>query len=137
MAGLTIAPLHPSCGGGTSVANMPAAFNALPADEHIRLQTLKTVNGLDNKVDTRPEDIEAYDKPIVHPMVRTHALHGSKAVYFHVSTTKYIYYHQWRKGDVPVIDDCATMHRAHGDYDQRQARVLRRIIAAGDRPVLV
>ena len=95
-------------------------------------------------------------------MVRTHALHGSKAVYFHVTKTIYIegmtpedsaaelndllermikpetvYRHQWRKGDVSVIDDRATMHRAHGDYDRRQARVLWRIIAEGDRPVLV
>ena len=99
---------------------------------------------------------------IVHPMVRTHALHGSKAVYFHITKTKYIegmtpedskaymndllermirpdivYHHQWRKGDVLVIDDRATMHRAHGDYDRSQARVLWRIIAEGDRPVLI
>ncbi len=152
----------PSAGGGTSVANMRAAFQALPADEQARLQTLKTVNGLDTKEDTREEDIDAYDKPIVHPMVRTHPLHGSKAVYFHVSKTKYIegmtqedskaylndllermiepeivYHHQWRKGDVLVIDDRATMHRAHGDYDRSQARVLWRIIAEGDKPVLL
>ncbi len=152
----------PSAGGGTSVANMRAALGALPAEEQVRLHTLKTVNGLDNKSDTRPEDLEAYDKPIVHPMVRTHALHGSKAVYFHITKTKYIegmtpedskaymndllermirpdivYHHQWRKGDVLVIDDRATMHRAHGDYDRSQARVLWRIIAEGDRPVLI
>ena len=151
----------PSAGGGTSIANMRAAFDALSAEEQARLRTLKTVNGLDNKDDTRPEDIDAYDKPIVHPMVRTHPLHGSNAVYFHVTKTKYIegmtpedskaylrdllermirpdivYHHQWRKGDVLVIDDRATMHRAHGDYDRSQARVLWRIIAEGDRPVL-
>ena len=152
----------PSAGGGTSVANMRAAFEALPADEQARLMTLKTVNGLDNQDDTRPEDIVAYDKPIVHPMVRTHPTHGSKAVYFHVTKTKCIegmtpeasqsylndllerminpdivYHHQWRKGDVLVIDDRATMHRAHGDYDRSQARVLWRIIAEGDKPVLL
>jgi alpha-ketoglutarate-dependent taurine dioxygenase len=151
----------PSAGGGTSVANMRAALTALPADEQARLRTLRTVNGLDGKEDTRAEDIEAYDKPIVHPMVRTHPLTGTDAVYFHVSKTKYIegmtpadskaylnellermivpeivYHHQWRKGDVLVIDDRATMHRAHGDYDRSQARVLWRIIAEGDRPVL-
>jgi taurine dioxygenase len=152
----------PSAGGGTSVANMRAAYDALPADERARLLTMKTVNGLDNKDDTRPEDVEAYDKPIVHPMVRTHPLHGSKAVYFDIQKTKFIegmtpeasqdylndlleriikpeivYHHQWHKGDVLVIDDRATMHRAHGDYDRSQARVLWRIIAEGDRPVLV
>ena len=25
--------------------------------------------------------------------------------------------HVWRKDDVLIIDDRATMHRAHGDYD--------------------
>jgi len=149
----------PSSGGGTSVANMRAAYAALPADERARLDTLSTVNGLDGKDDTRPEDREKYDRPIVHPMVRTHPVHGSRAVYFHVQKAKLIqgmspedsaaymddllqrmiqpgitYTHQWRKGDVLVIDDRATMHRAHGDYDRSQSRVLWRIIVEGDRP---
>ena len=55
---------------------MRVAFAALAPDEQVRLQTLKTANGLDEKHDTRSEDIEAYDKPIVHPMARNHALHG-------------------------------------------------------------
>jgi taurine dioxygenase len=46
-------------------------------------------------------------------------------------------HHVWRKGDVLVIDDRATMHRAHGDYDRSQSRVLWRIIVEGDRPRLV
>ena len=48
-----------------------------------------------------------------------------------------VYQHAWRKGDVLVIDDRATMHRAQGDYDRRQSRVLWRIIVEGDRPQLV
>jgi alpha-ketoglutarate-dependent taurine dioxygenase len=48
-----------------------------------------------------------------------------------------VYHHVWRKGDVLVIDDRATMHRAHGDYDRTQSRVLWRIIVEGDRPRLV
>ena len=47
-----------------------------------------------------------------------------------------VYHHAWRKGDVLVIDDRATMHRAHGDYDRQQSRVLWRIIVEGDRPRL-
>jgi taurine dioxygenase len=153
----------PSAGGGTSVANMRAAYQALPEAERARLDTLRTVNSLDGgKTDTRPEDWAKYSPPIVHPMVRTHPVHGSRAVYFHISKTLHIdgmtpedskaymtdllarmirpeivYHHQWRKGDVLVIDDRATMHRAHGDYDRSQNRVLWRIIAEGDRPRLV
>jgi taurine dioxygenase len=153
----------PSAGGGTSVANMRAAYAALPAEERARLDTLRTVNTLDDThTDTRAEDVEKYGKPIVHPMVRTHPVHGSRAVYFHVTKTvniegmspqdsraylndllermikpEIVYQHAWRKGDVLVIDDRATMHRAHGDYDRRQSRVLWRIIVEGDRPRLV
>src|SRR6267142_2424983 len=153
----------PSAGGGTSGANMRAAYVALPEDERRRLDSLKTFNSLDSgRTDTRPEDQDKYGKPIEHPMVRTHPVHGSRAVYFHISKATHIdgmtpqasraymadlldrmirpeivYQHVWSKGDVLVIDDRATMHRAHGNYDRRQSRVLWRIIVEGDRPRLI
>jgi taurine dioxygenase len=153
----------PSHGGGTSVADMRAAYRALPETEQTRLRGLRTVNTLDDmRKDIRAEDVEKFGKPIVHPMVRTHPVHGSPAVYFHITKTAHIegmtptdsraylsglldrmirpeivYTHQWRKGDVLVIDDRATMHRAHGDYDRSESRILWRIIVEGDRPFLV
>jgi alpha-ketoglutarate-dependent taurine dioxygenase len=153
----------PPAGGGTSVANMRAAYLALPEDERRRLDGLTTFNSLDSgRDDTRQEDRDKFGKPIQHPMVRTHPVHGSRAVYFHISKATHIdgltpeasraymadllermirpeivYHHAWRKGDVLVIDDRATMHRAHGDYDRRQSRILWRIIVEGDRPRLV
>ena len=151
----------PSAGGGTSVANMRAAHLALAGAERRRLESLTSFNGLDGHVDTRPEDQDRYGTPVEHPMVRTHPVHGSRAVYFHISKATHIagmtpeasraymrdlldrmirpeivYRHVWRKGDVLVIDDRATMHRAHGDYDRSQNRVLWRIIVEGDRPRL-
>jgi taurine dioxygenase len=151
----------PPAGGGTSVASMRAAYAALPEDERRRLDSMTTFNALDGHADTRPEDREKYGKAIQHPMVRTHPVHGSRAVYFHISKATHIdgmtpeaskaymrelidrmigpeivYHHVWRKGDVLVIDDRATMHRAHGDYDRSQSRVLWRIIVEGDRPRL-
>ena len=152
----------PSAGGATSVASMRAAYAALPAEERRRLESLTTFNGLDGKADTRAEDLEKYGRLIEHPMVRTHPVHGSRAVYFHVSKTDHIsgmtpeaskrymrelletmirpeitYQHRWRKGDVLVIDNRATMHRAHGDYDRAESRILWRIIVEGDSPRLV
>jgi len=153
----------PSAGGGTSVANMRAAYGALPTDERRRVASLKTFNSLDgDRPDTRPEDREKYGAPIAHPMVRTHPVHGSRAVYFHISKATHIdgmtpgasqaymrdlldrmirpeivYHHVWRKGDVLIIDDRATMHRAHDNYDRNQSRILWRIIVEGDRPWLV
>jgi len=151
----------PSAGGGTSVASMRAAYAALPQDERRRLESLTTFNGLDGHQDTREEDRAKYGHLIEHPMVRTHPVHGSRAVYFHVSKTDHVsgmtpeasqrylrelldrmiqpeivYLHQWRRGDVLVIDNRATMHRAHGDYDRAESRVLWRIIVEGDRPRL-
>ncbi len=185
MGSLKIAPLHPSlgaeisgidlsrpidaptreasAGGGTSVANMRAAYVALPEGERRRLDSLKTFNSLDrDRADTRQDDVDKYGKPIEHPMVRTHPVHGSRAVYFHITKATHIegmtpeasrtymsdlldrmirpeivYHHLWRKGDVLVIDDRATMHRAHGDYDRSESRILWRIIVEGDRPRLV
>jgi taurine dioxygenase len=150
----------PASGGGTSVANMRAAYAALDPAERQRLDGLATFNSLDrDKTDTRAEDRVKYGAPIRHPIVRTHPVHGSRAVYFHISKATHVegmtpeasraylsdlltrmirpeivYHHVWRKGDVLVIDDRATMHRAHGDYDRRQSRVLWRIIVEGDRP---
>ena len=152
----------PPSGGGTSVASMRAAYEGLPEEERRRLASLTTFNGLDGHGDTRQEDRDKYGALIEHPMVRTHPVHGSRAVYFHVSKAAHIsgmtpeasraymksliermirpeivYHHVWRRGDVLVIDNRATMHRAHGDYDRSQSRVLWRIIVEGDRPRLV
>lgn len=108
----------------------------------------------------RPEDAEKYSNDIVHPMVRTHPDTGARALYFHVSKTEriegmtpeastkylrdlldrtirpeYVYSHRWRKGDVLIFDNRCAMHRAHGDFDRRQHRLLYRVIVEGDRPV--
>src|SRR5262245_19856333 len=75
----------PSAGGGTSVANMRVAYAVLPEDERRRLDSLTTFNRLHEQHDTRQEDRDKYGTPVEHPMVRTHPVHGSRAVYFHIS----------------------------------------------------
>ncbi len=152
----------PSAGGGTSVADMRAAYWGLEAAERAHLETLRTVNSLDvERTDTLADDLAKYGAPVVHPMVRTHPVNGERAVYFHPTKTlciegmtpsasqayladlvermirpEIVYHHNWRKGDVLVIDDRATMRRAHDDYDHSDNRVLWRIIIEGDRPRL-
>jgi taurine dioxygenase len=153
----------PTTGGATSIANMRAAFADLPDEERQLLAGRRTVNRLDReRTDTRPEDFAKYGQPVTHPMVRTHPVHGTPAVFFHIGKAtqiegmtpqasqtymrdllarmiqpEIVYTHAWKKGDVLVIDDRATMHRAHDDYDRRESRVLWRIIVEGDRPELV
>src|SRR5262249_9564949 len=81
----------PSSGGGTSVANMRAGYAALSDAERRRLDGLTTFNSLDSgRTDTRQEDRDKYGTPIEHPMVRTHPVHGSRAVYFHIGKTTHI-----------------------------------------------
>jgi taurine dioxygenase len=153
----------PSAGGGTSIANMRAAYAALPEHDRRKLDTLRSVNALDvDREGVRDEDEEKYGKPVIHPMVRTHPVTGERAVYFHITKVQHIegmtpedsrdymeylldrmirpeivYQHKWRKGDLLIFDDRATLHRAHGDYDRSESRVLWRIIVEGDRPRLV
>ncbi|MBI3514699.1 MAG: TauD/TfdA family dioxygenase, partial [Proteobacteria bacterium] len=81
----------PSQGGGTSIANMRAAYAALPADEQARLAGMRTVNSIDrDRSDVRVDDRAKYGVPISHPMVRTHPVHGSRALYFHITKAQYI-----------------------------------------------
>jgi taurine dioxygenase len=142
----------PSAGGGTSIADMRAAYWLLPDEERGRLETLRTVNRRDGGTDAA----------IVHPMVRTHPVSRERAVYFHPTQTDHIegmssadsrayfadlvermiqpeivYRHDWVKGDVLVIDDRASLRRAHDDYDHSESRLMWRILVEGERPALV
>jgi taurine dioxygenase len=156
----------PSSGGGTSIANMRAAYWGLPEEERRHLETLRAVNSFDTEgSETRNDDLAQHGAQVVHPMVRTHPVNRERAVYFHPTKTAYIegmtadatkvyladlvarmiqpeivYSHAWRKGDVLVIDERATLHRAHDDhddYDHSEGGMLWRIIVEGDRPVLL
>ena len=153
----------PSAGGATSIASMRAAFADLPDEERRHLAGLRTVNSLDRE---RPRDFEKgasekYGEPVVHPMVRTHPVHETPAVFFHIDQVmhiegmtpetsqaymrelldrmirpEFVYTHAWCKGDVLVIDNRATMYRAHDD-DHHDNHMLWRILVEGDRPRLV
>ena len=149
----------PSAGGGTSFADMRAAYWLLPDEERRRLETLHTVNRGDGRT---VRDTGANEPPAVHPMVRTHPVSRERAVYFHPAQSaliegmspadsrayfadlvermiqpEIVYRHNWVKGDVLVIDDRASLRRAHDDYDHGESRVMWRIHIEGDRPVLV
>jgi taurine dioxygenase len=50
----------------------------------------------------------------------------------HATQDRFVYYHQWRVGDVLMWDERATMHRSAGDYQPSERRImLRTIVYAG------
>jgi taurine dioxygenase len=46
----------------------------------------------------------------------------------HSIQDKFIYYHQWRVGDVVMWDETSTMHKNAGDYNPTERRVFMRTI---------
>lgn len=99
------------------------------------------------------------DKPAVHPLIRVNPDNGTKAIYLHpgkleqfegmtpeesqeivaelmreVVKPEYIYRHKWRRNDLLIWDDRASMHQAFSDYDLNETRTLYRIISEPQRP---
>ena len=109
--------------------------------------------------DILKEQLESKNPPMVHPLVRTHPDTGRKAVWFHKSKTEtvtgltpeqtqdflqdltdkvtqpqFCYAHQYQKGDLLILDDRQSLHKAGHDFDQTQHRRLYRMLVRGDRP---
>ncbi len=109
--------------------------------------------------DILKEQLASKTPPTVQPLVRTHPDTGTKAVWFHKSKTEKIigmtpddtqdflqditdkitqpqfcYAHQYQKGDLLIIDDRASLHKAGFDFDHSQQRRLYRMLVRGDKP---
>jgi len=109
--------------------------------------------------DILKEQLESKKPPMVQPLVRTHPETGKKAVWFHKSKTERIigmtpeatqdflqdltdrvtqpqfcYAHQYQPGDLLILDDRQSLHKAGHDYDPSKHRRLYRMLVRGDRP---
>jgi len=152
----------PDGGGDTLFCNLTAAYDALSGDMKDRLQNLNAVHDYaHSKRDILVEGKVDYPDPGIHPVVRTHAETGRKAIYINPAYTTHIeglprsesdallqkiFHHclqdqfrmtyQWQAGDIVVWDNAATMHSATTKHlDPAKHRTLWRTIISGDTPV--
>ena len=97
--------------------------------------------------------------PVSHPVVRTHA-NGRKSLYLGVhighvegmdydegralladlqeraTAERFVYRHNWKKGDLVLWDNRVLLHRADRNYDMAlHPRVLHRTVVKGTVPV--
>ena len=109
--------------------------------------------------DILKDQLESRTPPTIQPLVRTHPETGTKAVWFHKGKTERIvgmtpeetqeflqaltdritqpqfcYAHQYQKGDLLIVDDRQSLHKAGFDFDHSQQRRLYRMLVRGDRP---
>lgn len=127
------------------------------------LRTANTLISSARAASANPDILKAQaqktDGPTIQPLVRTHPERGTKAIWFHKSKTETIlgmepqetqdflaellelairpeltYVHEWRLGDMLLIDNRSAMHKAGFDYDPSQHRMLYRALVRGDRP---
>lgn len=140
----------PSRGGNTLFASMYAAYEALPdaLKQRIEGRMGAYVYGGRRRANVllNPEDRDK--QPVLHPLVRTHAETGRKALYFDPGKilrveglkaeesdalieelTGYMiqpgaeYHHQWKKGDIVIWDNRCSYHKAAGDYPPEEDRI--------------
>jgi len=57
-----------------------------------------------------------------------------KTLLEHVTQPQFCYAHEYQKGDLLIIDDRQSLHKAGFDYDHSQQRRLYRMLVRGDRP---
>jgi taurine dioxygenase len=151
----------PSRGGDTLFLNMYKAYETLPAALKARAEGRKAVNAYHYESPTREVNAAKLDLSAhphyAQPIVRTHPDTGRKALYVnrlmtwtvegmnnedgsalldqlfaHIEQDQFIYAHKWRVGDLVLWDNRCTLH-ARTDFSDKEKRMLRRHVVAGDR----
>jgi taurine dioxygenase len=140
----------PSRGGDTHFASMYAAYEALPASLKQRIDGrvgAYVYGGRRRAVELLSAE-DRDKKPALHPLVRTHAETGRRALYFdpgkilrveglpaaesdaiidelagYMVRPQAEYRHQWKKGDIVIWDNRCSYHKAAGDYPPDEDRI--------------
>jgi taurine dioxygenase len=156
----------PRTGGDTQFVNMYEAYDGLPEKSKRRIDGLKARHVYQSRHSERKlmslseEKRSAVAAFVIHPLVRTHAQSGRKALYInpirieeivgmddaealpllaelleHATQPRFEYRHKWKVGDVVIWDNRCLMHKANGDYPVSQVRYLYRLMLKGETPV--
>ena len=143
----------PNHGGDTQWSNAYAAYDALPNELKNRVVGLRAVH-------RHAEKEQNPNKPVSHPIVRTHPETGRRAMYVspqftrtieginknegdmllatlleHVTRSEFVWTHKWAVGDLVVWDNRCTMHRRE-PFEATEKRILKRTQMFGDVPFL-
>jgi taurine dioxygenase len=151
----------PSTGGNKLFANAYLAYETLPDDIKRRIAGRRALNAYDydTAATIRKTDVPAGAPSFAHPVVRTHAATGRKALYVnrlmtrrieglpadeseellnllfdHQEQPQFIYEHVWRPGDILMWDNRCTLH-ARTDFSPDERRLMRRVTILGEKPV--
>jgi taurine dioxygenase len=153
----------PAEGSDTLLADLCAAWNALPPERQAELDGLKVHHSwralMELKGVTLPEDDNTLPD-VVHPMIRTHPADGRKALWVSTGTTRgvigmpnpegldllaelvafatqdrFVHRHKWQAGDVLIWDNRCTLHTGTRFDVNKYTRHVHRTWMRGDRPV--
>jgi len=156
----------PSKGGDTQFVNMYAAYDALSEDmksfiKGRRVLHVYQASRAPRKMGVRTKDQEESSPGTWQPLVRQNPDTGRKALYLnamrmeeveglsekestdllnellvHCDQLQFQYSHKWRKGDVLIWDNRATLHQGSAGFDPSERRYLHRVMLQGEEPVL-
>ncbi|MCW5771093.1 MAG: TauD/TfdA family dioxygenase [Rhodospirillaceae bacterium] len=153
----------PPEGSDTLIADLCAAWKALPDDERTAIDGLRANHSFAHYMGKRgiaitPEQ-QAANPDVVHPLVRRHAFDGRKCFWFGRASVKeiyglpdpkdvslldrllafgtedrFVYRHKWRVGDVLCWDNRCTFHTGTPFDHDRYIRVMHRTWVKGEVP---
>jgi taurine dioxygenase len=154
----------PNEGSDTLVADVCAAWNALPAERQSQLDGLMVQHSFSKLMEKRgrqptKEQLEALPD-VIHPLVRRHAHDGRKSLWVSASIVirgilgmpepeamelideliafamqdRFVYRHKWRPGDILVWDNRCTLHRGTPFDMENEVRYVRRTWVRGEAP---
>jgi alpha-ketoglutarate-dependent taurine dioxygenase len=156
--------LPPSGGGPTHFLDMRAAYHRLDAATRERITGLRVRYAYNNEgaFGSRrsahgPNDVL---EEVSHPLVRTHPLAGTRALFLDLDRAKHVEgvpidegrallqrlqdhaeaqaphcEHAWRDHDVLVWDNASVQHKAGGNFRMGEPRRFWRYMIGGGRPV--